>query len=218
MASSSSSSLCPGYRQVEAFGPDDEYEDEEVTYVTLDLGSIEPTLVPSSSTYRLIGLDTPTPFLQLSGTILKGRHESLLGTELIFTDSKDPTDHSKKTVTHVASTEQRISFREVRLVPKGTLPPTAASSSNNKGKNKETAAPDGWVAEAEAAAHVVDKVTGKNAPRARAPRKSGGGARVRADGSTRTTRAKGKKKGKAKDEEEGMEVDDDEDAMSVYEP
>lgn len=63
-------SLCPGYKHVEAFGPDDEYEDEDddsqVEYVTLDMGSIEPTLVPSSSTYRLIvrcffGLGDPHP-------------------------------------------------------------------------------------------------------------------------------------------------------------
>ncbi|KAF8978645.1 hypothetical protein BDQ17DRAFT_1264090 [Cyathus striatus] len=86
--SNAPTSLCPGYRHVDAFGPDDDYEDEEVSYVTLDLGSIEPTLVPSSSSYRLIGLDSPTPFLQLSGTILKGRHDSLLGTELLFTEDK----------------------------------------------------------------------------------------------------------------------------------
>lgn len=55
------SSLFPGFSQVEAFGADDEYEtlengevDEEVVYVTLDLGQVEPTLVPSSSSYRLI--------------------------------------------------------------------------------------------------------------------------------------------------------------------
>jgi hypothetical protein len=49
------SSLCPGYKQVEAFGPEEEYEDdEEVSYVVLDLGNAEPTLVPTSSTYRLI--------------------------------------------------------------------------------------------------------------------------------------------------------------------
>jgi hypothetical protein len=48
-------SLCPGYVQVEHFADDSEYEDEvEVSYVTLDLGSVEPTLVPSSSSYRLI--------------------------------------------------------------------------------------------------------------------------------------------------------------------
>ena len=40
---------------MEAFGPDEEYEsDEEVEYVTLDLGAIEPALVPSSSSFRLI--------------------------------------------------------------------------------------------------------------------------------------------------------------------
>ena len=50
-------SLFPGYKHVESFGPDSEYEDgeeEEVEYVTLDLGTVEPTLVPSSSSYRLI--------------------------------------------------------------------------------------------------------------------------------------------------------------------
>ncbi len=30
------------------------------------------------------GLDTPTPFLQLAGMVLKGRHKTLLGTELLF--------------------------------------------------------------------------------------------------------------------------------------
>ena len=56
----SQSSLFPGYKCVEVFGPDEDYEskdgviEEEVEYVTLDLGSVEPTLVPSSSSYRLI--------------------------------------------------------------------------------------------------------------------------------------------------------------------
>lgn len=55
MTATSSSSLVPGYRYVDAFGPDEDYEEgEEVSYVNLDLGAVEPTLVPSSSTYRLI--------------------------------------------------------------------------------------------------------------------------------------------------------------------
>ncbi|KAJ7640170.1 hypothetical protein B0H17DRAFT_898924, partial [Mycena rosella] len=112
------SSLCPGYKEVDAFGPDEEYEEEEVTYVTLDLGNVDPTLLPSSSSCRLIGLDTPTPFLQLSGTIFKGRHDTLLGTELLFTDGKDAVDWSKRSTTHVANTEQRICFKEVQLKPK----------------------------------------------------------------------------------------------------
>ena len=43
-----------GYKSVSKFGPDDEYEEEEVTYVTLDLGpSIGKALLPNTSDYRL---------------------------------------------------------------------------------------------------------------------------------------------------------------------
>ncbi|KAH9895759.1 hypothetical protein C8Q73DRAFT_644583 [Cubamyces lactineus] len=138
--------MFPGYKHVEAFGPDEEYEtDEEIEYVTLDLGTIEPTLVPSSSTYRLIGLDTPTPYLQLSGTKLKGQHQSLLGTELLFTEASgmccgscdEQQNHhqsqGKKPLVHVATTERRIRFKEVELKPKGEgAAPDAAASSTSK--------------------------------------------------------------------------------------
>ncbi len=47
--------LCPGYTQVETFGPDDEYdEEEEVVYVTLDLVDVDASLIPSSKAYRLM--------------------------------------------------------------------------------------------------------------------------------------------------------------------
>lgn len=59
--SSGNSTLVPNYRQVEEFVSDDEYEKdengniiEEVEYVTLDIGVVEPTLVPSTTSYRLI--------------------------------------------------------------------------------------------------------------------------------------------------------------------
>lgn len=56
------SSLVPGYKLVESFGADDEYEttadanevEEIVSYVTVDMSGIDPTLIASSSTYRLI--------------------------------------------------------------------------------------------------------------------------------------------------------------------
>ncbi|KAG7442116.1 uncharacterized protein BT62DRAFT_936471 [Guyanagaster necrorhizus] len=109
-------SLCSGYQKVDQFGPDDEYEDEEeIFYVTLELGHVEPTLIASCDSYQLIGLDTATPFLQLAGTVLKGRHETLLGTELLFSDA---TDASTDSVSYVKSTRQRIYFREVRLEKK----------------------------------------------------------------------------------------------------
>ncbi|KAF8645344.1 hypothetical protein AX16_007848 [Volvariella volvacea WC 439] len=177
--------LFPGYKHVDSFGPAEEYEgDEEVTYVTLDLGDIEPTLVPSSNTYRLIGLDTPTPFLQLSGTILKGRHESLLGTELLFTDDPDERDWNKRGVKHVANTEQRICFKEVQLQAK-TQPETSPMDEDEveggAPNDHREQATDEAESPAAAAVSVVDRVTGKDASKpARRKRK-------------------GKAKGKAKD-------------------
>ncbi|KAG6843872.1 hypothetical protein H0H87_012143 [Tephrocybe sp. NHM501043] len=199
--------LCPGYTQVPSFGPPSAYEDdEEVTYVTLDLGSIEPTLVPSSASYRLIGLDTATPFLQLSGTILKGRHETLLGSELLFSTDGKPLSPP--------TTSTRICFHEVRLTPhRPSPPPSAASSafdtslppsteptpgpsiaidpallpststplpivppsprsSRRTAKPKSDPSDSNWAASAEAASLLLERVTGKNAPRTRAPRKS----------------------------------------------
>jgi len=46
--------MYPGFKQVRDFGPDEGYEDEEISYVTLDLGSVEPTLLPTSTSYRLM--------------------------------------------------------------------------------------------------------------------------------------------------------------------
>ncbi|KAG1733657.1 uncharacterized protein EDB91DRAFT_636682 [Suillus paluster] len=108
-----------GYRQVESFGPDEEYlSEDEVSYVTLDLGTVEPTLLPSSSTYRLVGLDTPTPFLQLSGSFFRGRHDTLLGSELLFTEGKTDSERNTRALTHVGVTERRIRFKEVQLQEK----------------------------------------------------------------------------------------------------
>ncbi|THH14206.1 hypothetical protein EW146_g6113 [Bondarzewia mesenterica] len=142
----SGAELCSGSRQVQSFGPDENYEragngdvEEEVSYVTLDLGNVEPTLVPSSSTYHLIGLDTPNPFLQLSGTIFKGSYQNLLGTELLFSEEKDDHDHSKKSIAHLANTEQRIRFREVELRPKTSDP---AADTVGPGRRKRAATKD----------------------------------------------------------------------------
>ncbi len=48
-------SLYPGYHQVNAFGPDDDYEEEEeIFYVTLELENVEPALIPSCDSYYLV--------------------------------------------------------------------------------------------------------------------------------------------------------------------
>ncbi len=48
-------SFCPDYHQVTQFGPDDDYEEEEeIFYVTLELGNVEPALIPSCDSYYLV--------------------------------------------------------------------------------------------------------------------------------------------------------------------
>ncbi|KAG2347924.1 hypothetical protein BDR05DRAFT_1056662 [Suillus weaverae] len=135
---------CPfiGYRQVDSFGPDEEYSSgDEEFYVTLDLGTVEPTLLPSSSTYRLVGLDTPTPFLQLSGSFFRGRHDTLLGSELLFTEGKNDSERNTRALTHVSVTERRIRFKEVQLRQKAReqleeAPAVGANSSHNEAQTE----------------------------------------------------------------------------------
>ncbi len=48
-------SLCLGYHQVTKFGPGDDYEEEEeIFYVTLELGNVEPALISSCDSYYLV--------------------------------------------------------------------------------------------------------------------------------------------------------------------
>ncbi|TFK51501.1 hypothetical protein OE88DRAFT_1680309 [Heliocybe sulcata] len=136
MSDSGNTSLFPGFREVQAFGPDEEYEDEEeVSYVALDMGSIDPTLLPSISAYRLIGLDTPTPFVQLGGSTFRGRHHDLLGTELFFTDDDDP---SQRGVKYVGSSERRICFKEVQLRSRQTDQSTDQKQGTSTARAKRT--------------------------------------------------------------------------------
>ncbi|SJL06804.1 uncharacterized protein ARMOST_10146 [Armillaria ostoyae] len=80
-------------------------------YSTLELGNVEPVLIPSCDSYHLV-----VSAFSLAGTVLKGRHETLLGTELLFS----ATEHSPEdAVSYMESTRQRICFREVQLEEKG---------------------------------------------------------------------------------------------------
>ncbi|KAI1789340.1 hypothetical protein LXA43DRAFT_586862 [Ganoderma leucocontextum] len=209
-------SLFPGYKHVESFGPDCEYEAEEVEveYVTLDLGTVEPTLVPSSSSYRLIGLDTPTPFLQLSGTMLKGEHVSLLGTELLFSEaaaagpssgvSTDEQPHEraqgKKALVHVANTERRIRFKEVELKPK-----VPGTSSNGEGMGTPTAKTSNLAKKVKTQMDHV--MSGSAGPLRRGRGRGGGRKRGSTNGKPKASSSRSKTRDADQDEEEGPAAD-----------
>ncbi|KAJ3548992.1 hypothetical protein NMY22_g1053 [Coprinellus aureogranulatus] len=185
--------IFPGYQQVEEFGPDEDYEEgEETAYVTLDLGNVEPTLVPSASSYYLIGLDTPTPFLQLQGTV---RHP-IQNAESVHEHRPNAPELHRRAIQHVANTEQRIVFKEVTLQPR---PPPASqkhqevpSEPTELSKSSDSTA---QVAILDVDGQRIERMTGKAAPLARLPRTKSSSKKQSAHPEDRTAQpSKGKEK------------------------
>ncbi|KAG8886140.1 hypothetical protein FRB97_007178 [Tulasnella sp. 331] len=106
-----------GFTHVDRFGEeDDEYEYEhETSYATLDLRNIDQNVLLNSTTFKLIGLNTQTPYLQLPGLTMRGEHDTLIGSEMIFSDGRDPTDRSRRFVVPLGTTSTRITFRPVEF-------------------------------------------------------------------------------------------------------
>jgi len=113
------SSLVPGSTQVHRFDEeDDEYEYEyETSYATLDLRNVDQNILLGSSSMKLIGLDTATPYLQFPGLTMQGAHDTLIGSELLFSDGRDPNDRSRRFVVPLGTTSARITFKPVELHP-----------------------------------------------------------------------------------------------------
>lgn len=84
--------------------------------------------------------------------------------KLVHDSSKDVHEWTKRSVQHVANTEQRILFKEITLEPKS--PNTDQMGSAGEGSSKEGAERD---------AQKIDRMTGRIAPATRAPRTKGSG-------------------------------------------
>lgn len=100
-------------------------EEEDVTFLTLELGAVDPALIPSCSSIRLVGLETSTPFLQLGDLVFQGIHAPSLGTELVFQNND---------AAPVITTEHKILFNPVALTPRtvaepDSVPPSAPPES-----------------------------------------------------------------------------------------
>lgn len=147
-------------------------------------------------------MDTPTPFLQLSGTIFQGTHQSLLGTELLLTEDKGSSrgsivfarykhhshqqsgldDQTRRKVTHLANTSQRIRFKQVEVRPKDESPdPPPGASTRGKGKGARSKQKSNAVSDD----NIVDLITGNvDAGDVPPQRRRGGKEKVkRGDGS-----------------------------------
>ncbi|CAE6431271.1 unnamed protein product [Rhizoctonia solani] len=82
-------------------------EEDETHYLTLDLGAVDPSLLAHCPSIRLIGLETPTPFLQFGDLVFQGIHTHTLGTELVL-DTRGV----------IAQSEHKVLFNPVQLIPK----------------------------------------------------------------------------------------------------
>ncbi|ORY87095.1 cytochrome c oxidase assembly protein PET191-domain-containing protein [Protomyces lactucae-debilis] len=116
--------------------------------VTLDLGA---TPVDLSRDYKLLGLDTETPFLLVDGQVFTGYWSTSLGTEMVF---------DRVSGEHQCNVVKRIVFRPAKLRK-------AAEEAENGGKSLRTQmlrrAPDGTVDTLEnlRKQKEIDAVTGK---------------------------------------------------------
>lgn len=100
--------------------------------------------------------------------------------------TKETHDRNKRSVVHVANTEQRIAFKEVTLIPK-------APKEQETSKNGEGAHPINLEATPKDSSSSIDRLTGLSVPATRAPRIK------KAASSTSATKSKAKAKGKGKE-------------------
>ncbi|KAG2044161.1 hypothetical protein BDR03DRAFT_909846 [Suillus americanus] len=91
----------------------------------VDLGAVESTLLPRTATKQI----KATPFLQLSGSFFSRRHDTVLGSELLFTETKNDSERITRSLRHVGVTVRRIRFKEVPLREKS--PASAGNNSDN---------------------------------------------------------------------------------------
>ncbi|CAE7155076.1 unnamed protein product [Rhizoctonia solani] len=113
-------------------------EEEEEHYLTLDLGAVDPSLLANCASIRLVGLETPTPFLQLGDLVFQGIHTRTLGTELVLDADRV-----------IAQSEHKVLFNPVQLIPKAETepgpeshdpgPPTRPAKGRARGRGKKRA-------------------------------------------------------------------------------
>ncbi|KAJ3415686.1 hypothetical protein HDV05_004364 [Chytridiales sp. JEL 0842] len=80
---------------------DDEWEDEEVNYIVMDMGSelTAEKVKGAARNYQgisLIGLETPNPYLRLGKSVYKGSFDTTVGTDMIFAASATRTKKKTK--------------------------------------------------------------------------------------------------------------------------
>jgi hypothetical protein len=79
---------------------EDDYE-YETEYIILETGprtTTQTLLAASASGVKLIGMDTPTPYLRIGNLTFKGKHDLNVGTDLIFRNKELVGLNERKTL------------------------------------------------------------------------------------------------------------------------
>ncbi|KAK4053524.1 hypothetical protein OIV83_001692 [Microbotryomycetes sp. JL201] len=113
---------------------DDEWEEDEVCYLTLDFGKL-PTGAVTNGELQLLGLNSDTPFARVGGSIFRGQHEQLIGSEIFLDRNRKSQQRTDKggvliyfstandgTVSPLPrTTSARVRFEPVKLVSKADI-------------------------------------------------------------------------------------------------
>ncbi|KAI5481678.1 hypothetical protein MNV49_002904 [Pseudohyphozyma bogoriensis] len=110
---------------------EDEWEEEEVTYVTLDFGRHVKPESYRQQELQLLAPESATPFAQIGASVFQGHHERLIGSEIILQQGEDGSYSPLTTSTH------RIVFHPVNLTPlDSTTSSKSKATAKAKGKGK----------------------------------------------------------------------------------
>ncbi|KAM0751645.1 hypothetical protein T439DRAFT_379751 [Meredithblackwellia eburnea MCA 4105] len=116
---------------------DEEWEQDQVDYVTLDFARhLPPGAFHRIDELELLGMNLPTPYARLGSQLFRGRHEQLIGTEVILSHSLDGSkEGSPPTYQPFATSKSRIIFNPITLVDtkkkKVTKPEPVIDSDSN---------------------------------------------------------------------------------------
>ncbi|KAL6061294.1 General transcription factor 3C polypeptide 6 [Balamuthia mandrillaris] len=117
---------------------EEEEVEEEEFYVTLELEDfLDTNLLQSCQRYKLLGLNTEGPLLQVDDMFFQGTYAETVGTHLYFADptSTSSSSSSSTSTAPLYTATKKLIFRRVGLEPKPT--PSSSSSSNKQQQQEE---------------------------------------------------------------------------------
>ncbi|KAK4050914.1 hypothetical protein OIO90_004890 [Microbotryomycetes sp. JL221] len=91
---------------------EDEWDEDEVEYLTLDFGKGLASEALISHGIQLLALNSETPFARIGPTVFRGTHEHLIGSEIFLERDPDTSKYEPWSRT----TQSRIRFEQVKLV------------------------------------------------------------------------------------------------------